>query len=46
VFKNRVLRKILWPKKDEVTVEWRRPDKIELCGLYFSPSIIQVIKSK
>jgi len=25
VFENRVLRRILWPKKNEVTGEWRRP---------------------
>ena len=46
MFENRVLRKILWPKKDEVAVEWRRLRKIELCGLYFSPNIIQVVKSR
>jgi len=46
VFENRVLRKIIWPKKDGVTVEWRRLHKIELCGLYFSPNIILVIKSR
>jgi len=46
VFENRVLRKIIWPKKDEVTGEWRRLCKTELCGLYFSPNIILVIISR
>jgi len=46
VFENRLLRKIIWPKKDEVIGEWRRLCKMELCGLYFSPNIILVIKSR
>jgi hypothetical protein len=31
VFENRVLRRIFGPKKDEVTVEWRKLPN--LCGL-------------
>jgi len=38
----RVLRKILGPKRDEVTGEWRRLRN----DLYFSPNIIRVIKSR
>jgi hypothetical protein len=45
VFENRVLRKI-WPKRDEVTGEWRRLHNEELNHLYSSPNIIRVIKSR
>ena len=45
VFENRVLRKILEPKMDEVTGEWRRLHN-ESCGLYFSPNIIRDFKSR
>jgi hypothetical protein len=34
VFKNRVLRNISRPKRDEVTGEWRRPHNEKLCDLY------------
>jgi hypothetical protein len=46
VFKNRVLRRIFGPKRDEVTGEWRRLYKEELNYLYSSPNIIRVIKSR
>jgi hypothetical protein len=46
VFENRVLRRILGPKRDEVTGEWRRLHNKELYALYASPNTIQVIKSK
>jgi hypothetical protein len=46
VFENRVLRRILRPKKDEVTGEWRRLHNKELYALYSSPNIIRVIKSR
>ena len=35
VFKNRVLRKIYWAKRDEITGEWRRLKNKELYDLYF-----------
>jgi hypothetical protein len=44
VFENRVLRRILGPKRDEVTGEWRKLHSEELNDLYSSPSIVEVIK--
>jgi hypothetical protein len=46
VFENRVLRRIFGPKRDEVTGGWRKLHKEELHNLYFSPSIIRMIKSR
>jgi hypothetical protein len=46
VFENRVLRRIFWPKRDEVTGEWRELHNEELNDLYSSPNIIQVNKSR
>jgi hypothetical protein len=46
VFENRVLRKILGPKRDEVTGEWRKLHNEELRDLYSSPGIIRIIKSR
>ena len=46
VFENRVLRRIFWPKRDEVTGEWRKLHNEELNVLYSSPNIVQVIKSR
>jgi hypothetical protein len=40
VFENRVLRRILGPKRDEVTGDWRKLPNEELHDLYSSPSII------
>jgi hypothetical protein len=45
VLENRVLRKILRPKKDEVIGRWRKPHNEELQDLYSSPSIIAIMKS-
>jgi hypothetical protein len=45
VFENRVLRKMLGPKWDEV-VRWRRMHNKEVCALYSSPNIIWLIKSR
>jgi len=39
-----VLRRVIGPKKDEVTGEWRQLHNEELNDLYPSPNIIQVIK--
>jgi hypothetical protein len=46
VFENRVLRRIFGPKRDEVTVEWRKLHNEELNDLYFSPNIVRMIKSR
>jgi hypothetical protein len=46
VFENRVLRRILGPKKDEVTGEWRKLHNEELHNVYSSPNIIRTIKSR
>jgi len=45
VFENRVLRRILGPKKDEITGEWRKLHE-ELHDLYSLPNIVRVIKSR
>jgi hypothetical protein len=46
VFKNRVLRRIFGPKRDEVTGEWRKLHNEELDNLYSSPDIIRQVKSR
>jgi ribosomal protein L35AE/L33A len=46
VFENRALRRIFWPKRDEVTGKCTRLYNKELYALYFSPNIIWVIRSK
>jgi ribosomal protein L35AE/L33A len=46
VFENRVLRRIFGPKRDEVTVEWRKIHTDEFSDLYSSQNIIWVIKSR
>jgi hypothetical protein len=45
VFKNGVLMKIFWPKREEVTEEWRSLQKEGLYDLYSSPNIAWAIKS-
>ena len=44
MFENRVLRRILGPKRDEVTGEWRKLHSEELNDLYSSPNVVRVIK--
>ena len=46
VFENMVLRRILGPRRDEVTGEWRRLHNEELNDLYSSPNLVRVIKSR
>jgi hypothetical protein len=46
VFENRMLRRIFWPKRDDVTGERRKLHNDELHDLYSSPNIVRVIKSR
>jgi hypothetical protein len=46
VFKNRVLRRLFGPKRDEVTGEWRKLHSEELHSLYSSSDIIRQVKSR
>jgi hypothetical protein len=46
VFENRVLRRMVGPKRDEVMAGWRKLHKEELHDLYSSPNIIRIIKSR
>jgi hypothetical protein len=46
VFENRVLRRIVGPKRYEVTGEWRKLHNEELNDLCSSPSIIRIIKAR
>jgi hypothetical protein len=45
VSENMVLRGIFWPKRDEITGEWRKLHNEELNVLYFLSNIVRVIKS-
>jgi hypothetical protein len=46
VFKNRVLRRVFGPRRDEVTGEWRKLHNEELNYLYSLPNIVRVVKSR
>jgi hypothetical protein len=46
VFENRVLKKVLLSKWDEVTGEWKKLHNDELYDLYSSLNIIQMIISR
>jgi hypothetical protein len=46
VFENRVLRRIFGAKRDEVMAGKRKLHNEELHSLYFSPSILIMIKSR
>jgi hypothetical protein len=46
VFENRVLWRIFWLKRGEVTGEWRKLHNEKLNDLYSSRNIIRVIKSR
>jgi len=45
VFKNRVLRMLFGPQRNEITGEWRKLHNEELNDMYSSPNIIWVIKT-
>ena len=46
MFENMVLRRIIGPRRDEVTGEWRRLHNGKLNDLYSSPNIVRMIKSR
>jgi len=41
-----MLSRIFGPKREELTAEWRKLRKEEFNGLYCSPNIFRVIKSR
>ena len=43
---SRIVMKLLGPKREEVTREWRRLHNEELYDIYSSQNIIRVIKSR
>ena len=46
MFENRVLRRVLGPKRDEVTGKWRKLHNEDLRDLYSLPNMLRVIKSR
>jgi len=46
LFENRMLSRIFGPKREEVTRGWIKLHNVELNGLYSSPNIVLVIKSR
>ena len=46
MFENRVLRRVFGPKRNEVTVEWRKLHNEELNDLYSLPNSVRVVKSR
>jgi hypothetical protein len=46
MFENRVLRRLLGPKRGEVTGGWRTLQNEELHNSYSSPRIIRIMKSR
>ena len=46
MFKNRLLRKVIGRKRNEVTEEWRKLHSEELDDLFSSPNILLVIRSE
>ena len=45
-YKNRVLRRVFGPKRDEVTGEWRKLHNKELRDLYSLSNIVRVVKPR
>ena len=41
-----MLRRVFWPKRDDVTGEWRKLHKEKLMDLYSLPNIVRVVKSR
>jgi len=45
VFESKVLRRIFGPKRDEITMKWKKLNNEELNDLYSSPIIFWMMKS-
>ena len=41
-----ILRRVFGPKRDEVTVKWRKLHNEELSDLYSLPNIVRVVKPR
>jgi hypothetical protein len=46
VFQNRVFGRVLGPKRDEVTGDWRKLHNEEISDLYSLPNMLWVVKSR
>jgi len=46
VLENKVLKKIYGPKQGDMAGEWRRLHNKELHGLYDSPDVVRIMKSR
>jgi len=46
VLENRILRKMFWTKKDEVTGEWRRLHNGEFYDVSSSPNVFRAIETR
>ena len=44
--RNMVLRRVFWPKRDDVTGEWRKLHNEELRDLYSLPNTVRVVNSR
>ena len=44
MLENRVLRRIIGPRRDRITGEWRKLHNEELNDLHCSPNIVRLIK--
>jgi hypothetical protein len=45
MFNNRAMKRLLAPKRDEVSGGWRKLYNKELCNLYIWPNVIKMINS-
>jgi len=44
MFENRVFRSIFGPKRDKVTMEWRKLHNEEISDVYSTPNIVREMK--
>jgi hypothetical protein len=45
-FENKVLRKLVEPKKDQATRDWEKFNNERFCGVYYSSNNNEAIKSR